>query len=1577
MIQNLTFPNYYNSIASCFLKLRFQKLYFALALLLSLLQFESQAQYACGCVNCPQNIIDNNTITSIIDIKGAISNNLAVAPQGVCRVCVKFKHEFVSDLQISLVSPAGQSIILAAPVSQQGFTPFSQWNVCFVPCAAIPNPDPGFPSQWTNAGWGALGNYKGSYHPFNGCLEDFNLGAVNGQWKLVVKDGDNLQAGILLDWTIEFCDPNGIDCIRCEAKGGNLASYPAVSACKGNSKLNLAIPPKYTASNPAPSAAYYGYNYVISKNDTIQRIQPTADLRALPAGQYNVCGLSYRLTDASKLPIANGKLTVTQLKAQIASVAPPYCAQVSAVCVPVEILPNPVTNLDSTACRCVTVNKIKYCQSGFYQQKFKTSGGCDSTVNINVTIIPPRIVTLNATTCKGVAYMIGTKKYTRQGAYKDTLVSKVTGCDSIITLNLLVRDPNVLNYTKTICEGDSILQAGKHYKTQKIHIDTIKTVLGCDSILKLDLKVNKGNAKILNESRCAGDFMLIEGKIYDKTGNYTIKLNEPSSNGCDSILQLNLKINTVSRDTLRRQICQGDTVRIGKKKYFLTGNHVDTLRSKLNCDSIIIYSFIEVKNKILITLKINICQGEIFRFSGKNLSVSGTYDAFGTSKNGCDSTTKLILKVNPKPFIKQNYTVCYGDTLKIGTHFYTKTGLYRDTLKTAFACDSIHESSVKALPRLETYLTQKLCKPAVMIIGNNVHTETGVYLDSLKSSTGCDSIIRLDLTMNSPKDTIVNLSYCFGKNPSEYPISNDYIKKLKTASNCDSTVTFRVKIYPENKTIINTQICTGTGYTIGNQRFTTAGQHIVKDTSWVTGCDSTIVLNLTVTSQIKVMIDRNICEGDSVVIDGKAYYTNQNNLQIPLRSDAGCDSIVTLNLKVNPRHYIKIEESICDGSCITIGSVKYCKGGLYTISTTNRFGCDSLVSIIISVKKRPVTDLTASICYGEFYQLGKKKIYESGFHQDTFKAFVDGCDSILSLDLTVKPLSKDSIFETICYESTLKTGITKEIFKAKNGCDSTYITNRVKLNEKKSTLNQTLCKGQTIKVGNDIFDKSGTFKVVIPNIGKYKCDSTITLIINVIDSLIEQKAVVLCNGETYKHHAVIFSKPINLKEKHISINNCDSVYNLSVSVVACQMKYRLSAKPLTCKSNLDAAIIIQGQDSAYINYFYSWTNLNNGTFSGQITLKGNEKDTIENLSAGKYLIRVNNGAGLIKEDTIVFVTPRPLSVSAQLSDYQGFGLTCANGKDGKILLTTSGGKAPYRYRWNNGMITQDRIGIAAGRYVVTVTDSLDCYTVLDTILTQPKAIEAKINSKPLTCYGSEDGAIEIIGVTNGTPPYTYSFDRQGFSSATRFERLRAVPHLISIKDSKGCVIDTAFFLKQPDKITVDLGLDTTIHIGENILIEAKVNLPAAEIKRILWNDFVTPTCATCLSTLVAPTKNTGYLLTIFDKNNCTGYDERFVFVRDLPIYIPTAFSPNDDGINDGFTLFGDDKVFKINLLQIFNRWGDIVFEGKNFPPNDPTLGWDGKYKGTRQQTAVFVYTIVVELFDGTKKTLKGEVFLAE
>jgi gliding motility-associated-like protein len=98
--------------------------------------------------------------------------------------------------------------------------------------------------------------------------------------------------------------------------------------------------------------------------------------------------------------------------------------------------------------------------------------------------------------------------------------------------------------------------------------------------------------------------------------------------------------------------------------------------------------------------------------------------------------------------------------------------------------------------------------------------------------------------------------------------------------------------------------------------------------------------------------------------------------------------------------------------------------------------------------------------------------------------------------------------------------------------------------------------------------------------------------------------------------------------------------------------------------------------------------------------------------------------------------------------------------------------------------------------------------------------------------------------------------------------------------------------------------------------------------------------------------------------------------KELNIYIPNVFSPDDDGHNDIFMIFADDKsVVKIKSFQIFDRWGDLVFEDYDFLPNDPAHGWDGSLRGQDMNPAVFVWYAKIELVDGREVLFEGDVTL--
>ncbi|RMF32633.1 MAG: gliding motility-associated C-terminal domain-containing protein [Bacteroidetes bacterium] len=94
------------------------------------------------------------------------------------------------------------------------------------------------------------------------------------------------------------------------------------------------------------------------------------------------------------------------------------------------------------------------------------------------------------------------------------------------------------------------------------------------------------------------------------------------------------------------------------------------------------------------------------------------------------------------------------------------------------------------------------------------------------------------------------------------------------------------------------------------------------------------------------------------------------------------------------------------------------------------------------------------------------------------------------------------------------------------------------------------------------------------------------------------------------------------------------------------------------------------------------------------------------------------------------------------------------------------------------------------------------------------------------------------------------------------------------------------------------------------------------------------------------------------------------------MYIPNAFSPDGDGINDLFYIFArEGSVREIKTFLVFSRWGETVWEYHNFQPNDPAAGWDGTHRGQLMNPAVFVYFAEIEMIDGSIRLFEGDVTL--
>ena len=401
-----------------------------------------QAQ-TCGCTNCPQAIADNTTVDLYVQVSNATNATLGQNGQGVCGVLLNFDHDYLGDLSIKLKSPTGQVVTLVGPQGFWGPTTFTNWNISFFQCGDVALPDGGFSATWNSDQiWGAAGNYNGSYYPFSGCLENLNIGPVNGTWTLIVSDAEGEDLGVFYDYQIIFCDPTGVACFSCLADAGNLLQ-PDVVACQGASSLKLSLPPTFPNGQTAPPSSDYSYKYIVAKSGgVIQSYLNTPDLSAFPAGAYTICGLSYLTSQASKVPVPNGMLTIQSLSTSLNSVTPPFCGDISTNCVNVTINSTPPNTRDTVIIcypDCYIFAGDTLCSAGIYSDTLDQAG-CKYVVTHDLRVQFPDTVRIAALICANQCSTLpGFEQYCTTGIFTKTFQTKA-GCDSTVILTLTVLD---------------------------------------------------------------------------------------------------------------------------------------------------------------------------------------------------------------------------------------------------------------------------------------------------------------------------------------------------------------------------------------------------------------------------------------------------------------------------------------------------------------------------------------------------------------------------------------------------------------------------------------------------------------------------------------------------------------------------------------------------------------------------------------------------------------------------------------------------------------------------------------------------------------------------------------------------------------------------------------------------------------------------------------------------------------------------------------------------------------------------------------------------------------------------------
>jgi gliding motility-associated-like protein len=366
--------------------------------------------------------------------------------------------------------------------------------------------------------------------------------------------------------------------------------------------------------------------------------------------------------------------------------------------------------------------------------------------------------------------------------------------------------------------------------------------------------------------------------------------------------------------------------------------------------------------------------------------------------------------------------------------------------------------------------------------------------------------------------------------------------------------------------------------------------------------------------------------------------------------------------------------------------------------------------------------------------------------------------------------------------------------------------------------------------------------------------------------------------------------------------------------------------------------------------------------------------------AGTYELLLRNDATGCADSAVVEVSADTLKPVARIAPVES--LDCQTERielDGRP--SSSGPDIIYKWATASGNIIngQDRAAAVVGEpgsYTLTVLNRRNgCESTASVTVDQAAdpIEEVFVQVVPPSCSGDDTGTIRVDSVHGGAGPFVYALADDLFTTRSAFSGIRPGAYTLRVQDSNGCEREEVVTVPDARALSVDLGADILVDLGESVRLEAVVS--GGSFDRLTWSPAEAFSLQGKPVQIVSPFKTTTYSVTV-EWQGCRATDFVTVTVRKARhIYMPTAFSPNGDGNNEVFFLQTGPEVREIKSFMIFDRWGNKVYENGPFPPNDPTYGWDGTIDGQPMNAAVFVFFAEVEFVDGWVEMVKGDVAL--
>lgn len=827
-------------------------------------------------------------------------------------------------------------------------------------------------------------------------------------------------------------------------------------------------------------------------------------------------------------------------------------------------------------------------------------------------------------------------------------------------------------------------------------------------------------------------------------------------------------------------------------------------------------------------------------------------DGSGNNTVGVFSVEVIDAGPVPPQFITLVNEVLCADNpgLLVGDSLYNQSGPIEEIVLAANGCDSLITGSLVVLAPIETTIDTTICFGESVTIGNSIYFETGGYSDSFNSYQSCDSTVITNVTV---LENIEAVAF-------QVQEASD-----QNASDGSATVTVTSGTGPFSYNWSNGE----TTQTINNL---SPGLYCVT-VSADNSCDEVTCISVLYPGAISVDVqDGSVtCNGDTdgtisvVISDGSPPYSYQWGTDFGAAQGNG----MILNA----------------GQSAFINNLP--PGDNYTITVTDNDGL-IVVSFGEIVEPLPiVNNLDTTLCFGESLLVGTSTYNSSGPIQENLSS-VDGCDSLVTGTLTILDEVSTTLNLTECFGSVVTVGNTNysatgpinEVLTAYSGCDSTISGFLTILPEIATTIDTTVCAGESVQIGLSTYNTTGSFVDTLPAFNG--CDSLVTTNLTVYEPLTlttsltseasgygdaDGVATVTPSGGsgTYTYLWEDGATTATATGLTGGQTYCVTVTDaIGCSEEACQIIYfpvnilsDSENDTLDCPGDANGSLIFTGYNGQ-APYTYTWSN-DSGTLSGSGTIDSeNGASAINNLPAGSYTIEISDiwGSGSF---TWMVIEPTPMVVDV----VEQLDASCFGDCNGVLEVSVTNGAAPYNFVWSDGTIGNRLENLCAGGYELLIIDANGCTTTWQGAVAEPDEFVADaVELDPISCNGGADGAAGIV--TNGTP---VSVLWSTGDTTLELNNLVADVYTVTVTNADNCQATASLDITEPlSAIESEISINQEISCNGADDAALTISATGGNGFSFTWSDGET---GAIRSDLGAGT----YAVTILDENGCDAFNE--------------------------------------------------------------------------------------------------------